>query len=164
MGLIPFFPGGASTTGNIAVTLVLSLCTFLAVNLFGNKEYWKEVFWPDVPLWMKAPVPLMPLIELFGVFSKPFALTIRLFANIMAGHAIILGLTSMIFLTVSMGPVINTSMTALSVIMTIFMSLLELLVAYIQAYVFTMLSAVFIGLAHPEAHHHKPKQQTVKTK
>jgi F-type H+-transporting ATPase subunit a len=163
MGLIPFFPGGASTTGNIAVTLVLSLCTFVAVNLFGNKEYWEEVFWPDVPVWMKAPIPLMPAIELFGVISKPFALTIRLFANIMAGHAIILGLTSIIFITVSMGPVVNAGMTALSVIMTIFMSLLELLVAYIQAYVFTMLSAVFIGLAHPEAHH-KPKEQKIKTK
>jgi F-type H+-transporting ATPase subunit a len=162
MGLIPFFPGGASTTGNIAVTLVLALCTFFAVNAFGNKEYWKEVFWPDVPTWMKVPIPLMPVIELFGVISKPFALTIRLFANIMAGHAIILGLVSIIFVSVSMGATINTGMTAFSVIMMIFMSLLELLVAYIQAYVFTMLSAVFIGLAHPA--HHKPKEETIKTK
>jgi F-type H+-transporting ATPase subunit a len=161
MGLIPFFPGGASTTGNIAVTLVLALCTFFAINLFGNKEYWKEVLWPDVPVWMKAPVPLMPVIELFGVLSKPFVLMIRLFANMRAGHAIILGLVSIIFTTVAMGSAINTGMTVLSVVMTVFMSLLELLVAYIQAYVFTMLSAVFIGLAHPRAHH-KPKEQTIK--
>ena len=161
MGLIPLFPGGASTTGNIAVTMTLALCTFLMINLFGNKEYWKEVFWPDVPVWMKAPIPLMPIIELFGLFTKPFALMIRLFANIMAGHTIILGLTCLIFLTVRMGPAINTSMTAVSVVMSILMSFLELLVAYIQAYVFTMLSAVFIGLAHPQAHH-KPKMEKSK--
>ena len=153
MGLIPFFPGGASVTGNIAVTMVLALCTFFAVNLFGNKEYWKEVFWPEVPVWMKVPLPLMPAIELFGVLTKPFALMIRLFANMMAGHAIILSLTCLIFLTVAMGPTVNTSMTVVSVIMSIFMNFLELLVAYIQAYVFTMLSAVFIGLSIPATHH-----------
>jgi F-type H+-transporting ATPase subunit a len=155
MGLIPLFPGGASTTGNIAVTMVLALCTFFIVNLFGNRTYWKEIFWPDVPVWMKA-FPLMPAIELFGVFTKPFALMIRLFANMMAGHAIILCLTCMIFLTVAMGPAVNAGMTAVSVVMTIFMYGLELLVAYIQAYVFTMLSAVFIGLSQVEVHH-KPK-------
>ena len=152
MGLIPFFPGGASTTGNIAITIVLGVCTFLAVNIWGTKEYWKEVFWPDVPTWMKVPIPLMPAVELFGVFTKPFALIIRLFANMMAGHAIILSLTCMIFITVAMGPVINTSMTIVSVLMSIFMNCLELLVAYIQAYVFTMLSAVFIGLSRVEPH------------
>ena len=158
MGLVPFFPGGASTTGNIAVTMVLALCTFFSVNLFGNREYWKEIFWPDVPLWMKVPIPLMPAIELFGVFTKPFALMIRLFANMMAGHAIILGLTCLIFLTVAIGPAMNASMTIVSVVMTIFMNFLELLVAYIQAYVFTMLSAVFIGLSQAESHH---KQLTI---
>ena len=71
MGLIPVFPAGANVTGNIAVTLVLALFTFFAVNLFGNKEYWKEIFWPDVPSWLKVPVPLMPVVELFGVFTKP---------------------------------------------------------------------------------------------
>jgi len=161
MGLIPFFPGGASTTGNIAVTMVLALCTFFVVNIFGNKEYWKEILWPDVPIWIKAPIPLMPLVELFGIFTKPFALMIRLFANIMAGHAIILGLTCLIFLTASMGPVVNTSMTVVSVIMTIFMYCLELLIAYIQAYVFTMLAAIFIGLSRPD---HKPKIQQLETK
>lgn len=152
MGLIPIFPGGANTTGNIAVTLVLALCTFFAVNIFGNKEYWKEILWPDVPIWMKA-IPLMPLIELFGIFTKPFALMIRLFANIMAGHSIVLGLTCLVFITASMGTAVNAGMTVVSVFFSIFMNCLELLVAYIQAYVFTMLSSVFIGLSRAEHHH-----------
>ncbi|MDR0294636.1 MAG: F0F1 ATP synthase subunit A [Prevotellaceae bacterium] len=155
MGLLPFFPGGASTTGNIAVTMVLALCTFFIVNLSGNKEYWKEIFWPDVPIWLKA-FPLMPAIEFLGVFIKPFALMIRLFANMMAGHAIVLSLICLIFMTVAMGPAVNAGMTVLSVLMNIFVYCLELLVAYIQAYVFTMLSAIFIGLAQAQAHH-KPK-------
>ncbi|MEG1684775.1 MAG: F0F1 ATP synthase subunit A [Bacteroides sp.] len=155
MGLIPVFPGGANVTGNIAITLVLALCTFFAVNLFGSKEYWKEILWPDVPVWLKAPIPMMPVIELFGIFTKPFALMIRLFANIMAGHSVILGLTSLVFVTASMGSAINGSMTVVSVLFGIFMNCLELLVAFIQAYVFTMLSAVFIGLSRPEARKEK---------
>lgn len=147
MGLIPLFPAGANTTGNIAITMVLALCTFFVVNISGTKHYWKDTVWPDVPLWMKVPLPLMPLIEIFSIFSKPFALMIRLFANIMAGHAIILSLTVLIFITVAMGPAVNTGMTVISVILSIFMNCLELLVAYIQAYVFTMLSAIFIGLS-----------------
>lgn len=150
MGLVPLFPGGANTTGNIAVTMVLALCTFFVVNIFGTKEYWKEILWPDVPLWMKVPIPLMPVIEIFGVFSKPFALMIRLFANITAGHAIIISLTSLIFITVAMGPSVNAGMTVLSVILSVFMNFVEILVAYIQAYVFTMLSAIFIGLSQVE--------------
>ncbi|MFA5850565.1 MAG: F0F1 ATP synthase subunit A [Bacteroidales bacterium] len=150
MGLIPLFPGGANTTGNIAVTMVLALCTFFVVNISGTKEYWKETIWPDVPLWMKIPIPLMPVIEIFGVLSKPFALMIRLFANIMAGHAIILSLTSLIFITVAMGPSVNAGMTVLSVVLSVFMNFVEILVAYIQAYVFTMLSAIFIGLSQVE--------------
>ena len=99
----------------------------------------------------------MPAIELVGVFTKPFALMIRLFANILAGHAIVLGLTSMIFLTVSFGVAMNAGMSVLSVVMTIFIDFVELLVAFIQAYVFTMLSAVFIGLSQIEGHHQKAK-------
>ena len=151
MGLVPIFPGGGNVTGNIAITLFLALMTFLAVNIFGTKEYWKEIFWPDVPTWLKVPVPFMPVIEMFGIFTKPFALTVRLFANIMAGHAIILSLVSIIFITASLGAVLGTSMTVISVLFSIFMSCLEILVAFIQAYVFTMLSAVFIGLAR--VHH-----------
>ncbi|MBQ7878370.1 MAG: F0F1 ATP synthase subunit A [Bacteroidaceae bacterium] len=152
MGLIPIFPGGANVTGNIAVTLALALCTFVAVNFFGNKEYWREIFWPDVPTWLKVPIPLMPFIEIFGIFVKPFALTIRLFANILAGHTALLAFVCIIFITMSVSRAIGTAMTAVSVMFTIFMNVLELLVAFIQAFVFTMLSAVFIGLSQPEHH------------
>ena len=154
MGLIPFFPGGANVTGNIAITMVLAICTFLAVNIFGTKTYWKDIFWPDVPWWLKVPVPMMPFIEFFGIFTKPFALMIRLFANMLAGHMAMLVLTCLIFISASMGPALNGTLTVASVLFNIFMNALELLVAFIQAYVFTMLSAVFIGLAQEE---HKEK-------
>lgn len=95
---------------------------------------------------------MMPVIELFGIFTKPFALMVRLFANMMGGHAIILSLTCVIFITFQIGVGIGTTLSAVSFVMMIFMNCLELLVAFIQAYVFTMLSAVFIGLAHPEHH------------
>ena len=147
MGLIPFFPGGVNVTGNIAITFILALCTFFAINLFGTKHYWKDIFWPDVPWWLKVPVPMMPFIELFGIFTKPFALMIRLFANMLAGHMAMLILTCLVFISASMGPALNGSLTVASVLFNIFMNALELLVAFIQAYVFTMLSAVFIGLA-----------------
>ena len=153
LGMIPLFPGGANLTGNIAITAVLALFTFVIVNVFGTKEYWKEIFWPEVPTWLKVPIPIMPAIELVGVFTKPFALMIRLFANILAGHSILLGLTCLIFVTVSLGTAINTSMTVVSVLLSVFINFVEILVAYIQAYVFTMLSAVFIGLAQVEPHH-----------
>lgn len=153
VGLIPIFPGGANVTGNINITLFLAVCTMLAINLFGNKEYWKEIFWPEVPLFLKAyPIPVMPVIELFGVFTKPFALMIRLFANMMAGHAVILSFTCVIFLGWSMGVGYGLGLNLFSAIMLLFMNCLEVLVAFIQAYVFTMLSAVFIGLAHKEHH------------
>lgn len=153
MGLVPIFPGGANVTGNIAVSLVMALATFIAINLFGTKSYWKEIFWPEVPTWLKAPLPIMPAIEFIGLFTKPFALMIRLFANIMAGHAVILIITCIVFVTAKMGTAINSSMSVISVVLSIFMNCLELLVAYIQAYVFTMLSSVFIGLAQAEEHH-----------
>lgn len=152
MGLIPLFPGGANVTGNIAITMVLALCTFIAVNVFGTRAYWKEIFWPDVPWWLKVPIPMMPFIEFVGLLTKPFALMIRLFANMLAGHMAMLVLTCLIFISASMGPALNGSLTVASVLFNIFMNALELLVAFIQAYVFTMLSAVFIGLAQEEPH------------
>ena len=147
MGLVPIFPGGANITGNIAITFVLAMCTFIMTNVFGSKAYWKDVFWPNVPVWLKCPIPMMPVIEFFGLFTKPFALMVRLFANIMAGHAVILSLFAIIFITVKLGPAINGPMTVISVAFAMFMTALEVLVAFIQAYVFTMLSAVFIGLS-----------------
>ena len=158
VGLVPLFPGGANVTGNIAVTAVLALFTFFIVNIFGTKEYWKEIFWPDVPAWMKVPIPIMPAVEFLGIFTKPFALMIRLFASILSGHALILGLICMIFLTVRLGVGMNASMSAFAIVLTVFSDLVELLVAYIQAYVFTMLSAVYIGLSQVEPHHEKTKK------
>ena len=154
MGLLPFFPGGANVTGNIAITMALAICTFIAVNLFGTKTYWKDIFWPDVPWWLKVPVPMMPFIEFFGILTKPFALMIRLFANMLAGHVAMLVLTCLVFISASMGPALNGTLTFTSVLFNLFMNALELLVAFIQAYVFTLLSAVFIGLAQ-EDHSHK---------
>lgn len=154
MGIIPFFPGGSNVTGNIAVTMALSICTFIAVNLFGNREYWKEILWPDVPVWLKVPIPLMPLIEIFGIFVKPFALMIRLFANILAGHTVVLAFVCIIFVTMSVNMAIGSAMTFVSVLFTVFINFIELLVAFVQAFVFTMLSAVFIGMAQHEPHGH----------
>ena len=147
LGIIPIFPGGANLTGNITITMVLAVCTFIAVNVFGTKAYWKDIFWPNTPIYLKCPLPIMPFVEFFGVFTKPFALMIRLFANIMAGHTIILALTCLIFITASMGVIINYSMTVVSVVFCIFMNCLELFVACLQAYIFTLLSASYIGMA-----------------
>lgn len=156
LGLIPIFPGGANLTGNIAITFFLALCTMLLVNLFGNKHYWKDIFWPDVPWWLKVPIPIIPVIELFGVFTKPFALMIRLFANIFGGHAVAISLTCVIFITFQKSVITGTTVGSISFLLMIFMDFLELLVAFIQAFVFTMLSSVFIGLAH-QGEDEKPK-------
>ena len=147
MGLIPIFPGGANVTGNIATTFVLAFCTFVITNVAGTKDYWRDIFWPKVPIFLKLPIPIMPFVEFFGVFTKPFALMIRLFANIMAGHTIILALTCLIFITVSMGVIVNCGMTLISVLFCVFMNALELFVACLKAYIFTLLSASYIGLA-----------------
>ena len=148
MGVVPFPPGGGNVTGNISITLFLALCTFIVTQFCGSKHYWKDIFWPDVPILLKAPVPLIPFIEFVGIFTKPFALMIRLFANMMAGHAIALALTSIIFLVAAEGIGVKLyGMTTLSVVMSIFMMCLELMVCFIQAFVFTMLSSIFIGLA-----------------
>lgn len=147
LGLIPIFPGGANLTGNIAVTLTLAVASWIAINFFAPKSYYKDILWPDVPVFLKAPLPIMPAIEFIGVFTKPFSLTIRLFANIFAGHAIILSLTCIIFIAWQSGAALGAPMTVVSVLFSIFMNCLELLVAFVQAYVFTLLTASFIGLA-----------------
>lgn len=153
LGLIVVFPGGANLTGNIAVTLVLSIFTFLATNLFGTKHYWKEIFWPDVPLWLKFPLPIMPVIELFGALTKPAALTVRLFANMMGGHMIVIVLTLLIFIFAAIGGIaIGGATTVVSVLFSIFMLLIDVLVSFIQAYVFTMLSTIFISFGQERGH------------
>jgi F-type H+-transporting ATPase subunit a len=148
-GQIPFFPGGANVTGNIAVTMVLALFVFVTVTISGNKYYWKHIFMPDVPVWMY--IIIIP-IEVLGVVLKPLVLMLRLFANITAGHIIILGFFSLIFIFGAMSPTLGYAVSPLSVAFTVFMSLLELLVAFLQAYVFTLLSAIYIGMAVEEHH------------
>ncbi|MDE6459677.1 MAG: F0F1 ATP synthase subunit A, partial [Paramuribaculum sp.] len=162
LGLVVVFPGGANLTGNIAVTLVLALITFFITNFMGTKHYWKEILWPDVPLWLKFPIPIMPLIEIFGVFTKPAALTVRLFANMMGGHMIIIVLTLLIFIFGAMGAAVAGATTVVSVFFSVFMLLIDTLVSFIQAYVFTMLSTLFISFGQEEGHHepHKPETQT----
>lgn len=153
LGLVPILPGGANLTGNIAVTMVLAIFTFLITTFRGNRNYWKHIFnTPGVPLWLKVPVPLMPLIEVFGMLTKPIVLMIRLFANITAGHIIVLGFLSLIFIFGDMKPALGFSVAPLAVAFNIFMSFLELLVAFIQAYVFTFLSALYFGMAVEEHH------------
>lgn len=159
LGLIVVFPGGANLTGNIAVTLVLAVLTFLVTNIFGTKHYWKEIFWPDVPLWLKFPLPIMPAIEIFGMFTKPAALTVRLFANMMGGHMIVLVLTLLIFIFAAVNPVAGGATTVVSVLFSIFMLLIDVLVSFIQAYVFTMLSTIFISLAQAHEEHHDKKEK-----
>ena len=152
LGLIVIFPGGANLTGNIAVTLVLAILTFIMTNLYGTKTYWKEIFWPDVPMWLKCPIPIMQVIEVFGMFTKPAALTVRLFANMMGGHMIVIVLTMLIFIFAPMGAAVTGATTVVSVGFSIFMLLIDVLVSFIQAYVFTMLSTIFISLAQEEHH------------
>jgi F-type H+-transporting ATPase subunit a len=159
MGLIPIFPFGANLTGNLAVTGVLALCTFLTVSFGGNKNYWAHIFnTPGVPWWLKLPIPLMPIIEIVGMITKPFVLMVRLFANITAGHIIILGFVSLIFVFGQTNAYAGYGMSVLSIALSIFMNFLELLVAFIQAYVFTLLSSIFIGMAveeHAHEEHHE---------
>ncbi len=153
IGLIPVFPFGANVTGNIAVTLVLALFTFLITSFSGNRHYWKEIYNPDVPMWLKFPIPLMPIVELTGLFTKPFVLMVRLFANMMAGHMIITVFVSLIFIFADiMGPAIGAGVSVISVIFSVFMTLLDVLVSFIQAYVFTLLSALYFGMATEEHH------------
>lgn len=145
MGLVPLFPGGANVTGNIAVTMVLAIIVMIVTNINGNKNYWSHIFWmPGVPVAVK---PLLAVVEFIGIFTKPFSLMIRLFANITAGHIIVLSLISLIFIfeTALVSPV--------SVLLTLFISVLEILVTALQAYIFTLLTALYIGAAMHEEHH-----------
>ncbi|MGB4397927.1 MAG: F0F1 ATP synthase subunit A [Daejeonella sp.] len=145
MGLIPFFPGGANLTGNIAVTMMLALCTFVITTVNGNKNYWGHVFTPHVPWWL---YPLMIPVEIIGLFTKPIALMIRLFANITAGHILILSLISLIFIIKSV------LVAGVAIPFVLFISVIELVVGFIQAFIFTILSALFIGMAVEEHAEH----------
>ena len=153
LGLIPIFPFGANVTGNIAVTMVLALTTFLVTTFSGNKHYWKEVFNPEVPWWMKFPIPLMPFVEFLGLLTKPFVLMVRLFANMLAGHLIITVFVCLIFIFSNLwGAVAGYIFSPVSVLFAVFILLLDVLVSFIQAYVFTLLSALYFGMATAEHH------------
>ncbi len=153
LGLIPFFPGGANVMGNIAVTMVLAVFTFIVVNLNGKKDYWQHVFWmPGIPGWVKI---ILTPVEILGLFIRPFSLMIRLFANITAGHIIILSLIGLVFLFGNNGanPGGAAAGAVVGGLFTAFMNLIELLVAALQAFVFAILSASYIGAAVEEHHH-----------
>ena len=153
LGLIPIFPFGANVTGNIAVTAVLALFTFFITNLTGKRHYYQDIFnTPGVPWWLKFPLPLMPIIEVVGCFIKPFVLAIRLFANITAGHIIVLGFIAMIFILGEMSAMAGAAGSVVALLLAVFVDCLELLVAFIQAYVFTLLSALYFGAAAKEGH------------
>lgn len=155
LGLIPFFPFGANITGTISITAVLALFTFFITNITGKKHYYKDIFnTPGVPWWLKMPLPLMPLIELVGCFIKPFVLAIRLFANITAGHIVLLGFICMIFIVGEISAAAGGVMSILSIMLAVFADCLEVLVAFIQAYVFTLLSSIYFGMAAKEEHEH----------
>lgn len=153
MGLIPVFPGGSNIAGNIGVTMVLAVFTFIITTASTNKAYWVHIVnMPGVPWWLKFPIPIMPLVEVMGVFTKPFVLMVRLFANILAGHIVLLGFVSMIFIFGELNPVGGYAVSVFSVAFSIFLTFLEILVAFIQAYVFTLLSALYFGMAKVTDH------------
>jgi F-type H+-transporting ATPase subunit a len=155
LGIVPIFPGGANVTGNIAVTGVMAAFTLIITTFSGNKHYWVDIInTPGVPWWLKLPLPLMPIVEITGIITKPFVLMVRLFANMTAGHIIILGFISIIFIFGQMSTALGIGVGIPTLLFMIFMDLLEILVAFIQAYVFTLLSALYFGLATAEPEHH----------
>jgi F-type H+-transporting ATPase subunit a len=150
-GQIPVF-GNSNVTGNISVTIALALFTFIVVNINGNRHYWQHVFWmPGVPAFVKV---ILTPVEIMGVFLKPLTLFVRLFGNISAGHMVIVIFVSLIFIFGQAGESLSGGITgmAMAVPLTMFMMALELLVALLQAFVFTILTAVYIGAAIEDHH------------
>jgi len=151
-GQVPFL-GGSNVTGSLSVTLVLAVIAFLVTNLNGNKHYWEHIFWmPGVPAWVKT---ILTPVEILGVFIKPLTLMLRLFANITAGHMVVVIFVSLIFVFSKngMNGLAGYLTAPASGLLTIFMLAIELLVAFIQAFVFTILTASYIGAATEEHHH-----------
>ena len=150
MGLIPILPFGANVTGNVAVALTLAAIVFIITIFSANWHYWKHILaMPGVPVGVLV---LLTPIEIFGMFLKPFVLMIRLFANILAGHIIALSFFSLIFIFAEMHVGVGYGVSILSIAFTVFMGMLELLVAFLQAYVFTLLAAMYFGAAVDEGH------------
>lgn len=153
--IVGLIPGTANVTGNIAFTLVLGVISFIAIMISTNGHYWKHIVWPPVPLGVKF---IMIPVEILGIFTKPFALIIRLFANMIAGHIIIICLISLIFIFGGLNSAVGWGFSPISVAFTVFIYFIEILVAFLQAYIFTNLTAVFIGQAfegsHDDTDHH----------
>ena len=149
--IVGLIPGSANVTGNIAFTAVLGLVSFLVITFSGNKHYWGHIFNPPVPFGIKF---IMIPVEILSIFTKPFALIIRLFANMLAGHIIIICLISLIFIFGNLSTGIGIGFSPISIAFAVFIYVIEVLVAFIQAFIFTNLTAVFIGQAIEEAHHH----------
>ncbi len=148
--ILGMVPGSANVTGNIAFTAVLGLIAFIVIIFNTNGHYWQHIFWfPGVPLPVKI---LMIPVELMGVFTKPFALIVRLFANMTAGHIVILSFISLIFIFSEMSKVAGVAFTPVSIAFAVFIYLIEILVAFIQAYIFANLTAIFIGEAIGDHH------------
>jgi F-type H+-transporting ATPase subunit a len=152
LGLIPVFPGGANVTGNIAVPMVLAVCTLLITLRYGNKHYWQHILaMPGVP---KFVLVILTPLEILGIFLKPFVLMVRLFANIMAGHIVVLVFFCLIFVAGAASTGAGMGAAVPAVAFTIFINALELLVGFLQAFVFTFLSAIYFGMATTEPEHH----------
>ena len=152
LGLVPFFPGGANVTGNIAIPLTMATFTLVITLFNANKNYWRHIFaMPGVPIYV---LPIISLLEFIGVFLKPFVLMVRLFANILAGHIVILVFFCLIFVAGSASTGAGLGAAVPSVAFTIFINALELLVGFLQAFVFTFLSAIYFGMAVVESEHH----------
>ncbi|MBN2638346.1 MAG: F0F1 ATP synthase subunit A [Bacteroidales bacterium] len=154
LGIIPFFPWSVGVTANTAITGVMALAVFIITTVNGNKHYWTDIFnTPGVPWWLKFPIPLMPIVEVMGLFIKPIVLMIRLFANMIAGHTAIMGFVALIFIFAKFSVGLGYGVSVVSVMFSIFLDMLEVLVALIQAYVFTILSALYFGMAVEKPHH-----------
>ncbi|MFL5771889.1 MAG: F0F1 ATP synthase subunit A [Flavisolibacter sp.] len=158
LNLIGLIPGTANVTGNIAFTLVLGIISFIAILISTNKHYWLHIIWPPVPLGVKF---IMIPVEILGIFTKPIALIVRLFANMIAGHIIIICLISLIFIFGNLNNAVGWGFSPISIAFTVFIYFIEILVAFLQAYIFTNLTAVFIGQAfegsHDDVDHHEDK-------
>ncbi len=152
LGLIPIFPGGANLTGNIAIPMTLAVCTFVIMMANTKKHYWRHTLaMPGIPIGVLF---ILTPIEILGIFLKPFVLMIRLFANMLAGHIVALSFFAMIFIFAEKNIFLGYGVSIMSIAFTIFMTLLDLLVSFLQAYVFTLLSAMYFGMALEESHDH----------
>lgn len=151
IGLI--LPLGFNITGNISITMALAVLTFLITTFTAKRSYWMHIINPDVPMFLKLPIPIMPFVEFLGTLVKPTVLMIRLFANMFSGHIIVTVLVSLIFIMSQMfGPWVATGTSVISIFFSVFMMLIDILVCFIQAYIFTLLSALYFGMATSSKH------------